>query len=241
LRQLGATTAIALLLGGCESESRVEALPECRQSLAEVGAASIGMDSNFDRNDTPYDLVIVEVDEAHLLAEAVLDEDPGDEKYLDIELWTPSARPTRLPLRGDPVVALGGQCDNAGYARLTTPEGALLFEGGNAWCTTIPRAFEWDPPRRFSMRPAADANECKAVYASQPLSGDCCCVTGVDWEITLTIDGEEQVLPVGESLEVEIDGRPFLAEAHTAMGWFDGPCTHDVTSVIGSASLLPLE
>lgn len=214
-------------------------MPLCEPSTEEAGRLIIGVDANTDGLDTSYELTVVESTPAVL----IMQEDPAadlpDERHLDLDLGGHLASSVTQPAIGDPVVVSGGECEIHGYARVADAQGEVLLEAGNPWCATGAEGYRWGVAPYLGMRPAADPSRCRSPEPGEP--DDCCCVTAVDWEILLRVDGGEEVLPVGDPREVTIDGRQFLAQALYAAELFNGPCTRDLHFVAGSAYLAPLD
>lgn len=133
-----------------------------------------------------------------------------------------------LPSVGDRVVVQGRTgCAEVdyGYTRVSGLAGELLFEGGNPYCPPE----DWQPKARLGMRPIVGAQACRG--------GGC---TSEPWEVTLAIDGSEEVLSIGEGREVSIEGRTFLAVAQASRRLTDCSAI-DFGGIVGSAVLAPIE
>ena len=186
----------AVLASSCRSERDERELSECDASLFGPFIDVVG---SPEPGDPPAELTVVESSRSELRLDADPASDPPGERRLEFHLRQLIADQVVLPQVGDLVLAQGGNpCDSGGgYGRVQSRAGALLFEGGNPTCAVA------DP--LFSTHPDGDLPAC--------LIDDC---ESEAWEISLTVDGNEEVLALRAPRAIQIDGRPYLAEAQVA-------------------------
>lgn len=160
-------------------------------------------------------LTVVRADRDLVRLEADRSQASPDEVTVDLRLRNLASEAVALPPVGDDVETIYGDCHDLGYVRVTSPDGVLLFEGGNPRCNRAPEFDPWEPPPRLGTQDAADPQPC--VYS---------CVSEA-FDTTLTVNGTDELLPIGEPREITIDGRRYLAEAifgrdYPACGTIDG-------------------
>lgn len=237
--------AVALVTAGaapaCGDEG-LWALPECAPQEFRAAPRSISVASNIDDVETVQTLTVIEATDQRVYLQADAEADPEEELYLDIDLNGQLSDRIARAEAGETLGTLGSGCDQSGYVRLSRGGDSMLLEAGNPWCPTTYSEYQWEVPPFFHMRPVEGGERCRTKLRPGGWPSDeCCCVTAIPWEVTLTIDGVEEVLAIGQERTVTIDGRDYIAKAIHARELFDSPCTYDVDSVQGTAYLAPLE
>lgn len=201
----GAAVTVLVLLAaspGC-TKAHDPPLPECVPPGGPEGALQAWGHWPAGTESLPLTVVAAESDRIRL--EADPDRDYSDEGYLELNV---AAFPegARLPGVGDEGEALPwGVCASLAYTRLVAADGSILFEGGDPQCLTAADRSRWEPPPFFAVRVPADAPACLELGCpAEPR------------EITVAADGVPSGIPLGQPVEIAIDGRPYLAEAQYA-------------------------
>jgi len=211
--------------------------PECDPFLFEWSRTIV--DSTFiDRNDVEVEVVTVEVSDSHMLLEGDRQTYGPDAPRLQVEFVPPDGRQLRLPAVGEPVIVLGGTCNDnisSGYARIMTLDHVLLWEGGDPFCTTLPGSYPWTAAPLLGVREHPDAATCvdrDEWDTPLPPREGCCCMTRTEMEVFLTAEGAPAVVP-GADLQVEIDGRAYVAASVGEAAINGGPCIWDIDGTTG--------
>jgi hypothetical protein len=227
---------ITVTLACCDSESGVAALPECVPSVEDRGELTVNAVGDVDRTDLDHQLAVVEASRERL----VLQEDTVQyEEDVEVVIRMPDPLPggASFPAVGEQVLVRGGNCDLSGdgYFRIASLAGDLLWEGGNPGCTLVRDTYSV-----FGMQPAKEEDRCREPPRRREGEG-CCCITRINWDVTVDVAGEPEVLADGESRVVTIEDHQYAAYAYFSYQSFDGPCSYDAALIHGSAYLVRLE
>ncbi len=205
-------------------------LPECEPPGGPEGALQTS--GHWPPGAEALALTVVEAESDRIRLEADPDRDYSDEGFLELRFGV-VPEGTLLPRFGDELEALPwGVCELLAYARLQAADGAIAFEGGDPNCLTGADRALWEPGPFFQVGVPTDPQACQEQGCpSEPR------------EITIsTDDGAPSVLAVGQSRELAIDGRPYLAVAQYARLVDYASCGQvvDGEGMTASAFLAPL-
>jgi len=172
----------------------------------------------------------MEADRSVVRLEADPLEDSPNEYFLEAVLREALPASVILPSVGEIAVGLYSTgCRHIGYARISSQTGALLFEGGDPGCLTPQDRFRWEPGPWLSLRTPTEPRVCQ--------TGNC---TAEELEITLSVGGEDVLLPAGETREMVIDGLRYQAGSLRARVEASCGVIADGEAVVGSAFVAPI-
>lgn len=200
-----------------DAAPRVDAgLVECRD-FRENGW--VNLDVLVPRSDTEYELPVVEVGRDRAFegsVDLILGSDPRgpsdpDTVRFAVSFPAPSLGDAKLPGVGNDVRVLANDC----YARVTTPSGGLVWEGGSPTCA-------WEDAW-LTSRADPDAVACTFTDDSE----ECCCSTKRERLAVLRTSGCETLLPVREETELWIGGQRYVAVSFYTYDLSFGPCIKD--------------
>lgn len=192
-----------VLHSSCGSSPSEPPPPPCDPSPLGVGSLFVDLRGFMPDPQHVYRLWVVEAGPEVLRLEGDQRADPEDEPYVIFGSDGLVSAHVGLPELGDEVLVQGRI--HCGYVRFADSEGELLFEGGDPACLLQEDLERWEPPPHLGLRPAPEPRLCQDE-----------CMSGLAWEVTVGVGGIDVLVPIGESREVEIDGRRFLAETFYA-------------------------